>query len=446
MRHDIKLIDLLLNLGANPILRSADKYGETALDKCEWRWKLFLEQRRKQDDDEKEHNFMDLNDMKEAIHSIEGTQKNEHKPKENVVYIRSLYLSKILYIEKLGKRKFQNTWFVEAGFGLFDKMRAQFILQSIKTKKDCFCILIKFGSLSYKELESCNHFGDGLDLALTANISDKSVSFLPCKHLYSQHWFAERRVIGNDEGITFCVCTKTKQYQLIVTDDHQMKIKQISVADGMEQEGRNLDDSLQAMFVILHRLKKHSFVYAKNQYGTWSNWLNYKSALTGNIEKCQLIHQQVVDKLRNAMTIQKLHGNTHKDDDDEKKYSPPNRGHSRFKGNTVGKSTARTNYPPPGFSKSVQRVCGIVKTFDRSKGFGFIRLQNGEDVFVHHREIKVYGSLFQSLMKGERVEFEIVEQDGRKKATKVTGLNNSFVKGQRSVSMNDSDQKFNKWR
>merc|ERR1719410_1615574 len=59
MRHDMKLIDLLLRFGANPLMESGGRYKETALQKCEWRWKLFCEQRDKNkkgdgDDDEKE--------------------------------------------------------------------------------------------------------------------------------------------------------------------------------------------------------------------------------------------------------------------------------------------------------------------------------------------------------------------------------------------------------
>ena len=47
---------------------------------------------------------------------------------------------------------------------------------------------------------------------------------------------------------------------------------------------------------------------------------------------------------------------------------------------------------------------GTVKWFNDSKGFGFIEEEGGEDVFVHHSEIKMDG--FRTLAEGDRVEFE----------------------------------------
>ncbi len=49
---------------------------------------------------------------------------------------------------------------------------------------------------------------------------------------------------------------------------------------------------------------------------------------------------------------------------------------------------------------------GIVKWFNGSKGFGFIVPDDGgEDLFVHHSEIK--GSGYSSLDEGQKVEFEV---------------------------------------
>lgn len=54
---------------------------------------------------------------------------------------------------------------------------------------------------------------------------------------------------------------------------------------------------------------------------------------------------------------------------------------------------------------------GTVKWFNDSKGYGFIKPDDeGQDLFVHHSEVKVSG--FASLTEGEKVEFEIGE--GRK--------------------------------
>jgi len=48
---------------------------------------------------------------------------------------------------------------------------------------------------------------------------------------------------------------------------------------------------------------------------------------------------------------------------------------------------------------------GKVKWFNAQKGFGFIEVEGGSDIFVHHNEIQGQG--FKSLDEGERVEFEI---------------------------------------
>ncbi len=51
-------------------------------------------------------------------------------------------------------------------------------------------------------------------------------------------------------------------------------------------------------------------------------------------------------------------------------------------------------------------LTGTVRSFDNSKGYGFIRLEgNPEDIFVHHREIRMEG--YRSLDPGDTVEFKI---------------------------------------
>ena len=50
---------------------------------------------------------------------------------------------------------------------------------------------------------------------------------------------------------------------------------------------------------------------------------------------------------------------------------------------------------------------GTVKWFNRTKGFGFIARENGEDVFLHYSAIDMEG--FKSLDEGDKVEFEIIE-------------------------------------
>ena len=49
---------------------------------------------------------------------------------------------------------------------------------------------------------------------------------------------------------------------------------------------------------------------------------------------------------------------------------------------------------------------GTVKWFNSSKGFGFINPDDGgEDLFVHHSEIKTDG--YASLDEGQKVDFEV---------------------------------------
>jgi CspA family cold shock protein len=50
---------------------------------------------------------------------------------------------------------------------------------------------------------------------------------------------------------------------------------------------------------------------------------------------------------------------------------------------------------------------GTVKWFNRTKGFGFIAQDDGEDVFLHFSAIVMDG--FKTLDEGDRVEFEINE-------------------------------------
>ena len=50
---------------------------------------------------------------------------------------------------------------------------------------------------------------------------------------------------------------------------------------------------------------------------------------------------------------------------------------------------------------------GTVKWFNAEKGFGFIAVDGGPDVFVHYSAIQKDG--YKTLDEGERVEFEVTQ-------------------------------------
>lgn len=53
-------------------------------------------------------------------------------------------------------------------------------------------------------------------------------------------------------------------------------------------------------------------------------------------------------------------------------------------------------------------ITGIVKWYDQEKGFGFISCNEGNDVYVHHSQIKEKGNS-KDLHEGENVTFDITE-------------------------------------
>jgi cold shock protein len=63
---------------------------------------------------------------------------------------------------------------------------------------------------------------------------------------------------------------------------------------------------------------------------------------------------------------------------------------------------------------------GTVKWFNADKGYGFIAVDGGRDVFVHYSAIVADG--YRSLEQGQRVEFEITQSDRGPQAESVRTL------------------------
>ncbi|WP_408006485.1 cold-shock protein [Pseudalkalibacillus sp. A8] len=60
---------------------------------------------------------------------------------------------------------------------------------------------------------------------------------------------------------------------------------------------------------------------------------------------------------------------------------------------------------------------GTVKWFNAEKGFGFIEISEGNDVFVHFSAIE--GDGFKTLEEGQNVSFEIVDGNRGPQASNV---------------------------
>ena len=63
------------------------------------------------------------------------------------------------------------------------------------------------------------------------------------------------------------------------------------------------------------------------------------------------------------------------------------------------------------------RITGTVKWFSNVKGYGFIEVEDGKDVFVHYSAIQEDG--YRSLKEGESVEFTIENGDKGPQAANV---------------------------
>tara|TARA_B100001778_G_scaffold3022_1_gene2578 strand:+ start:651 stop:857 length:207 start_codon:yes stop_codon:yes gene_type:complete len=68
----------------------------------------------------------------------------------------------------------------------------------------------------------------------------------------------------------------------------------------------------------------------------------------------------------------------------------------------------------------MSKTTGTVKWFNEKKGFGFIEVAGGDDVFAHFSEIQSDG--FKTLTENQKVEFEVMNDTKGDKATKITVL------------------------
>lgn len=81
----------------------------------------------------------------------------------------------------------------------------------------------------------------------------------------------------------------------------------------------------------------------------------------------------------------------------------------------TGKSKPRAE---PQQDTDAEREYGQVKWFNVSKGFGFITMDDGEEIFVHFRSIRGEGR--RGLRDGQRVSFVVADSDKGPQAEDVT--------------------------
>ena len=74
--------------------------------------------------------------------------------------------------------------------------------------------------------------------------------------------------------------------------------------------------------------------------------------------------------------------------------------------------------PAASFGGQPTMPTGHVKWFDNRRGWGYLRLDDGTEVFVHQRDI--VGKGFSVLRSGERVTCELTDDERGTRATQVS--------------------------
>lgn len=73
----------------------------------------------------------------------------------------------------------------------------------------------------------------------------------------------------------------------------------------------------------------------------------------------------------------------------------------------------------------MRKLKGKIKWFDDDKGYGFIKGEDGKDIFVHYSTIREEGH--KTLSEGEGVEFEVVNTDKGLQAKNVVKKEQTLV-------------------
>lgn len=73
----------------------------------------------------------------------------------------------------------------------------------------------------------------------------------------------------------------------------------------------------------------------------------------------------------------------------------------------------------------MRKLKGKIKWFDDDKGYGFIKGEDGKDIFVHYSTIREEGH--KTLSEGEEVEFEVVNTDKGLQAKNVVKKEQTLV-------------------
>lgn len=73
----------------------------------------------------------------------------------------------------------------------------------------------------------------------------------------------------------------------------------------------------------------------------------------------------------------------------------------------------------------MRKLRGKIKWFDDDKGYGFIKGEDGKDIFVHYSTIRKEGH--KTLSEGEEVEFEVVNTDKGLQAKNVVKKEQTLV-------------------